>query len=60
MTTLHKEIQFESGICKYLAANGWYYAEGAIALLQERRTALISSAVTGKIDVRERVEVGTC
>ena len=27
-------------------------AEGAIELLQERRTALISAAVTGKIDVR--------
>lgn len=29
-------------------------AERAIALLQERRTALISAAVTGKIDVRGR------
>ncbi len=29
-------------------------AETAIALLQERRTALISAAVTGKIDVRGR------
>jgi type I restriction enzyme S subunit len=28
-------------------------AESAIDLLQERRTALISAAVTGKIDVRE-------
>jgi|GEM_PF-6250906 len=28
-------------------------AERAIELLQERRTALISAAVTGKIDVRE-------
>ena len=27
-------------------------AESAIQLMQERRTALISSAVTGKIDVR--------
>jgi type I restriction enzyme S subunit len=27
-------------------------AQRAIALLQERRTALISAAVTGKIDVR--------
>jgi type I restriction enzyme S subunit len=27
-------------------------AEAAIALLQERRSALISAAVTGKIDVR--------
>ena len=28
-------------------------AETAIALIQERRTALISAAVTGKIDVRD-------
>ncbi len=27
-------------------------AESAIQLMQERRTALISAAVTGKIDVR--------
>jgi type I restriction enzyme S subunit len=32
-------------------------AERAIALLQERRTALISAAVTGKIDVRNLAEV---
>ena len=32
-------------------------AERAIALLKERRAALISAAVTGKIDVRETVEV---
>lgn len=31
-------------------------AEQAIALLQERRTALISAAVTGKIDVRGLVD----
>ncbi|EPQ9344937.1 restriction endonuclease subunit S [Klebsiella pneumoniae] len=31
----------------------------AIALLQERRTALISAAVTGKIDVRDWVAPGT-
>ncbi|MES3008909.1 MAG: restriction endonuclease subunit S [Pseudomonadota bacterium] len=29
------------------------YAESAIKLMQERRTALISAAVTGKIDVRD-------
>ena len=28
-------------------------AQGAIDLLQERRTALISAAVTGQIDVRQ-------
>ncbi|MEB3330820.1 MAG: hypothetical protein VKQ33_16480, partial [Candidatus Sericytochromatia bacterium] len=31
-------------------------AERAITLLQERRTALISAAVTGQIDVRAHVE----
>ena len=31
-------------------------AQRAIDLLQERRTALISAAVTGKIDVRELAE----
>jgi type I restriction enzyme S subunit len=31
-------------------------AERAIDLLQERRTALISAAVTGKIDVRGLAE----
>ena len=31
-------------------------AESAITLLQERRTALISAAVTGKIDVRGMLE----
>lgn len=30
-------------------------AQTAIALLQERRTALISAAVTGKMDVRKAV-----
>ena len=32
-------------------------AERAIELLQERRTALISAAVTGKIDVRGVLEM---
>ena len=34
-------------------------AERGIELLQERRTALISAAVTGKIDVRGLVEKET-
>ena len=34
-------------------------AERAIALLQERRTALISAAVTGKIDVRGCAPTGS-
>jgi type I restriction enzyme S subunit len=32
-----------------------YEAQRAIGLLQERRTALISAAVTGQIDVRSSV-----
>ncbi|MEF3098728.1 restriction endonuclease subunit S [Raoultella terrigena] len=43
-------VQFESLICK---------AESAIDLMQERRTALISAAVTGKIDVRDWVSPDT-
>ncbi|MGQ4860323.1 restriction endonuclease subunit S, partial [Enterobacter roggenkampii] len=43
-------VQFESLICK---------AESAIDLMQERRTALISAAVTGKIDVRDWVAPDT-
>ena len=39
-------VHFDSLICK---------AESAIDLMQERRTALISAAVTGKIDVRDWV-----
>lgn len=35
-------------------------AEEAIQLLQERRTALISAAVTGKIDVRDWVAPNAC
>jgi hypothetical protein len=53
--TLHKEISFETEICDRLAAHGWLISEAqrAIDLLQERRTALISAAVTGQIDVRQ-------
>jgi type I restriction enzyme S subunit len=39
--SLHKEVKTDAE------------AQRAIALLQERRTALISAAVTGQIDVRE-------
>jgi hypothetical protein len=53
--SLHKEINSETEICQHLAANGRLYAETqhAIHPLQERRTALISAAVTGHIDVRK-------
>jgi len=52
---LRKEISFETVACLHLAGNGWPYAEAerTIDLLQERRTALISAAVTGQIDVRK-------
>lgn len=40
----HETEQIDSLIVK---------AESAIQLMKERRTALISSAVTGKIDVRD-------
>jgi len=43
-------VQFESLICK---------AESAIDLMQERSTALISAAVTGKIDVRDWIAPNT-
>jgi len=53
--SLHKEINFETEICQHLVSHGWRYAEAqrTIDLLQERRTALISAAVTGQIDVRK-------
>jgi hypothetical protein len=49
------EISFENKICQHLGAHGWHYAKAqrVIELLQERRTALISAAVTGQIDVRQ-------
>ena len=52
--SLHKEINLETEICSHLGAHGWLDAEArrAIDLPQERRTALISAAVTGQIDVR--------
>ena len=47
-----EEIERASGNYDTLIAE----AERAIELLQERRTALISAAVTGKIDVRGFIE----
>ncbi len=47
--SLHQEIRFEIEICEHRHSE----APRAIDLLQERRTALISAAVTGQIDVRE-------
>lgn len=54
-------IDEQSEICSYLesAVSDYDYliskAESAITLSQERRTSLISAAVTGKIDVRDWV-----
>lgn len=45
---LAKHITAAIGSCDALARD----AQRAIDLLQERRTALISAAVTGQIDVR--------
>ena len=41
-------VERAAGKCDALIAQ----ADSAVGLLQERRTALISAAVTGKIDVR--------
>ncbi len=51
----HKEINFETEIFHHLAMGGWLSADTqrVIYLLQERRAALISAAVTSQIDVRE-------
>ena len=39
-----------------LRVNNCNESQRGIELLQERRTALISAAVTGKIDVRRTIE----
>jgi len=53
----HNEIDFETEYCQHLAASGWRQTEAqrALDLLQEHRTALISAAITGQIDVRNSV-----
>jgi len=28
--SLHKEINFENGVCAHLGANGWLYEEGVL------------------------------
>ena len=43
--TIEKKLSVLDGLVQH--------GESAIELLQERRTALISAAVTGKIDVRD-------
>ena len=42
--SLHKEISFESEICQYLRANGWFYAEGD-AVGYDRARALFPADV---------------
>jgi hypothetical protein len=38
---------------------GWPKVEAAVERLQEYRTALITAAVTGKIDVRQKTKINT-
>jgi type I restriction enzyme, S subunit len=65
LTTPVPPIQEQSEIVEHLKSakdkldNLIYEAEHAVTLLQERRTALISAAVTGKIDVRTVLETQT-
>lgn len=60
--SLHHAKPFETEICEYLDSEAAKYdslateAQRAMDLLQERRTALISAAVTGQIDVRPPAE----
>ncbi len=51
---IHEQIEIVNDVKKSLAKLGALITESetAITLLQERRTALISAAVTGQIDVR--------
>lgn len=39
MSSLHKELHFESAICEHLSANGWLFAEGD-AVNYDRQNAL--------------------
>lgn len=64
--SIHKEISFETEICEYLPRNHRaqtgetllarlrdpFDPRGTLDRLQQRRSALISAAVTGHIDVR--------
>ena len=54
MPSLEEQLEIISYLDKQLVMfdEMMLKAESAIQLMQERRTALISSAVTGKIDVR--------
>lgn len=40
MSTLHKEIHFETEICEHLAAQGWLYADGDAAGYDRARNSL--------------------
>lgn len=59
---LREQIKISSYINKKLATFNVLETEASaqIRLLQERRTALISAAVTGKIDVRDWVAPNAC
>jgi len=45
MNGLHKEINFETEICDYLAAHGWLYAEGDAQGYDRVRTLLPADVV---------------
>ena len=52
---IDEQVEIDKYLTKYLekVKSAAEQADQSIALLQERRTALISAAVTGKIDVRD-------
>lgn len=58
---IHEQFRIVAEVVRHLAEIDTLTAEAqrAIALLQERRTALISAAVTGQIDVRGLAAVAT-
>jgi type I restriction enzyme S subunit len=62
MMTVHPPLDEQSKIVEFIELSSLQYADlvfeaqQGIDLLEERRTALISAAVTGKIDVRSLVE----
>ena len=44
--SLHKEINFESEICEYLATNGWQYAESDAAKYDRARALFPEDVLT--------------
>lgn len=50
--SLHKEINFETEICEYLAAHGWHYAEGEAAQY-DRARALFAPDVLAWLQIAQ-------